>query len=236
MSMGSPVQLSLGVALKDESTFANFYVKEANQQLVAALQQLANQPSGQNHVIWGAPGCGLTHLLQAVCHDAYNNDIAIQYLPMKDLMGFDANEICEGLDGVDLICIDGIDAICGNRNWELAFFHLFNRMKDAGHTIIFSSHTSPPSLPILLPDLKSRILSCVVYHVERLSDSEKQQAMIIRAKARGLEMSEDVAKFILQRASRDTNELFYLLNRLDDASLQQQRKLTIPFVKDTLHL
>lgn len=232
--MGTPVQLSLGVALKDEATFANFLTKPPNAQAVNALQQLARGRDTSNHVFWGAPGCGLTHLLQAVCHNAYMNKISLQYLPVRELLRFDANQICEGLDNLQLICIDGIDAICGNRSWEVAFFHLFNKMKDAGHTILFSSHTSPPSLPIVLPDLKSRVLSGVIYHVESLTDIEKQEAMIMRAKARGMEMPEEVAKYILQRASRDTNKLFKLLNQLDDASLQQQRKLTIPFVKDTL--
>ena len=237
MTMGTPVQLSLGIALKDEATFANFFEKEANAQAFAALKAIASestQTEPVNLIVWGAPGCGLTHLLQAVCHDAYESGKSIQYLPMNDVIGFDANDICDGLEGVDLVCIDGIDAICGHRSWEHAFFHLYNKMKDAGHCMVFSSHTSPPSLPIILPDLKSRILASVVYHIESLADDEKQKAMIMRAQARGMEMSEEVAKYILQRASRDTNELFYLLNRLDDASLQQQRKLTIPFVKETL--
>ena len=59
-------------------------------------------------------------------------------------------------------------------------------------------------------------------------------ALQLRAKGRGMEMSDEVAKFILSRAPRDTNDLFHLLDHLDDASLQQQRKLTIPFVKDVL--
>ncbi|VUD51368.1 DnaA regulatory inactivator Hda [Thalassocella blandensis] len=234
--MGSPVQLSLGVALKDEATFANFFEKDANAQVLAALKNLTATSSSeaQNIIIWGAPGCGVTHLLQAVCHDAYEARKSLQYLPMNELIGFDANDICEGLEGIDLVCIDGVDAICGNRSWEHAFFHLYNKIKEAGHTLVFSSHTSPPSLPILLPDLKSRLLASVVYHVESLTDTEKQNAMIMRAQARGMEMSEDVAKYIMQRAPRDTSELFELLDRLDDASLQQQRKLTIPFVKETL--
>lgn len=233
--MGTPVQLSLGVALRDEATFVNFHEKDANAQVLAALQSLAHSgDEAQNIMIWGAPGCGVTHLLQAVCHDAYEVQKTLQYLPMNDVIGFDANDICEGLEGLDIVCIDGIDAICGNRSWEHALFHLYNRMKDAGRTLVISSHTSPPSLPILLPDLKSRLLASVVYHVESLTDNEKQDAMIMRAQARGMEMPMEVAKYILQRASRDTNELFDLLNRLDDASLQQQRKLTIPFVKETL--
>ncbi len=236
MATTSPVQLSLHVSLSDEATFANYYASgETNSQAIAALKQFSSGAGENGLMIWGARGAGLTHLLQAVCHDATENQLAIQYIPMRHMIGYSAEDICEGLDGVEIVVFDGIDYICGNKNWEHELFHLFNRIKDRGHKILFSSHTSPPSLPILLADLKSRLLGCVIYHIESMSDSEKEQALIARAAARGMDLSEEVARFILSRASRDTQELFYLLHRLDDASLQQQRKLTIPFVKDVLN-
>ena len=65
---------------------------------------------------------------------------------------------------------------------------------------------------------------------EKLHDAF-EAALRMRAKARGMEMSAEVAQFILNRAPRDMNDLFDLLERLDVVSLQEQRKLTIPFVK-----
>ena len=51
---------------------------------------------------------------------------------------------------------------------------------------------------------------------------------------RGLQMSDEVGRFILTRGERSMSALFELLERLDQASLQAQRKLTIPFLKETL--
>jgi DnaA family protein len=70
--------------------------------------------------------------------------------------------------------------------------------------------------------------------VHNLSDEDKQQALQMRARARGLELGDEVAQYIIQRLPRDTNELFWQLQRLDHASLAEQRKLTIPFVKKVL--
>lgn len=42
--------------------------------------------------------------------------------------------------------------------------------------------------------------------------------------------------FLLNRLDRDLTYLFSVLEKLDKASLQAQRKLTIPFVKEQLHL
>ncbi|MBX2858232.1 MAG: DnaA regulatory inactivator Hda [Cellvibrionaceae bacterium] len=234
MSTDTPIQLSLGVSLRDDRTFKNFYSADGvNQQVLSAIKGLA-EGVNDNLIIWGRRGSGLTHLLQAACHDASNNAFSIQYLPLHDMLGYAAEDVCDGLAHVDLVCIDGIDSICGNRQWERAVFNLFNDIRDAGNCLLFASHTSPPALPILLADLKSRLLSCTVYHVEKLSDDDKRVAMIKRAAARGMEMPQDVARFILNRACRDTSTLFELLDCLDDASLQKQRKLTIPFVKEVL--
>lgn len=232
-----PVQLSLGVKLNDDCTFHNFHPSsDNNRQVLATLKNFVATPSDKNLVVWGAPGAGLTHLLQAVCHEVWARKRSVQYLPLREMIGFSAEDICDGLEEAEYICLDGIDQICGVREWENALFHLYNNIRDAGHCLLISSHTSPPSLPIVLADLRSRVLGCVRYHVESLSDSGKQSALILRAAARGLELPEDVARYILTRAPRDTNELFDMLNTLDEASLQHQRKLTIPFVKEVLLL
>ncbi len=232
-----PIQLSLGVTLKDECTFDNFYAaSEVNVQTLQALKKFSLKESEKNILIWGAPGSGLTHLLQAVCHEVWDAGTSVQYLPLRDMLGFSAHEICDGLEEAEYVCLDGVDQICGVKEWEIALFHLYNNIKDAGHHLLISSHTSPPSLPIVLADLRSRVLGCVRFHVESMGDNEKQTAMIMRTAARGLELPGEVARFILSRASRDTNELFYMLDVLDEASLQHQRKLTIPFVKEVLNL
>lgn len=228
------VQLSLGVSLRDDATFHNFYKGQGNALVVHALKQFSQGEGEQNIVLWGRSGAGLTHLLQASCHAAHQQQLDIQYLPMKEMTSFEPKPVCEGLDRFPLVCIDDIEQICGNRRWEQTVFHLFNRLRDAGHRLLIASHTSPSALPLLLPDLKSRLLGSVIYHLHPLDDAAKASALQMRAKARGMDMPEEVSRFILSRAPRDSSQIFALLNVLDNASLQHQRKLTIPFVKEVL--
>jgi DnaA family protein len=232
--LSSPLQLSLGISLKDDATFDNFYVVDGNAQALHALREFSIGRGEGNLLLWGNRGAGLTHLLQACCHTAFEQGISVQYLPLRDLVGYAPEDVCEGLEKVSLVCLDSVDEICGRPNWELTLFHLYNRLRDAGHRLLIASHTSPVSLPVVLPDLKSRWLSSVIYHLQELKDQEKAMALRVRAKGRGLEMTDEVAKYILSRAPRDTNDLFNLLNRLDEASLQLQRKLTVPFVRGVL--
>lgn len=230
-----PTQLSLGIALRDDATFDNFYAADdASAEAVAALKKTSRRQGEPSLVIWGARGSGVTHLLQACSHEASANEVTVQYLPLQELAGYAPEDICEGLEALELVCLDGLDEVCGNRQWERAVFHLFNNLRDAGHKLVIAAHTSPPSLPIVLPDLKSRLLGSPFYHLRSLTDPQKKDVLQKRARARGIDMSDEVATFILNRAPRDTAELFVILNQLDEESLQQQRKLTIPFVKTVL--
>jgi len=231
-----PQQLSLGISLADDATFANFYAAPDSPaaQIIHALKYFFEEDSEHCIYMWGATGAGLSHLLQASCHYASGFCFSAQYLPMAELVRFSPYDILDELEDVDLVCLDGIQAIAGNEAWEQALFNFFNRSKDSGRRLLLTADASPMELPVNLPDLQSRLGWGLVFQLPEMSDTDKQQALQMRARARGLELADDVAQFILHRAPRKTAELFKCLDRLDNASLAEQRKLTIPFVKQVL--
>uniref|UniRef100_UPI00356A356C DnaA ATPase domain-containing protein n=1 Tax=Halopseudomonas sp. TaxID=2901191 RepID=UPI00356A356C len=64
------MQLPLSVKLSDEATFGNFFAGP-NEQAVKAVEALADlhaSPADFSLYLWGAPGSGRSHLLQAACH------------------------------------------------------------------------------------------------------------------------------------------------------------------------
>lgn len=231
-----PVQLSLGISLQDEATFNNFYFAGDNDTAVLALQQVSQGNGELNTVIWGQVGSGLSHLLQSCCHQAFRLGLTVQYLPLRELSVYAPEQVCDGLESCQLVCLDDVDCIAGDEHWEVAVFHLYNRLRERGHSLLMACHGSPASLGVRLADLQSRIMGSVVFQIHPLSDEGKTTALSLRARNRGMDMAEDVARYILARVPRDTAALFTLLNTLDDASLQHQRKLTIPFVKSVLNL
>jgi DnaA family protein len=142
--------------------------------------------------------------------------------------------VLESMEQLPLVALDNIQAIAGKADWEEALFHLFNRIRDRQGHLLIAANNSPKNLGINLPDLVSRLTWGMVYQVEPLEDDDKVQALLLRAKRRGLNMGDDVARFILTRGPRDMQGLFDLLDTLDQASLSAQRKLTIPFIKAEL--
>lgn len=236
--MLEPQQLSLGVTLNDDATFDNFHAPSgsSNAQASALVRAQAEGLGEQVVFLWGAPGVGLTHLLQAGCHRAHDSGLSFQYLPLQELIEVEPHHLFEGLEALEYICIDNLEAVAGRADWEEALFHLFNRVREQGHRLLLAAHKGPHQLPIELADLRSRLQWGVTWQLQALADIDKQQALRQRARARGLELSDEVAQYILQRVSRDMDELFRCLQRLDQASLAAQRKLTIPFVKKVLSI
>jgi len=236
--VNSPQQLSLGVNLNDDATFENFYAP-ANSHNALVVNSLRQQLSGAGEAfiyLWGAPGCGLTHLLQASCHQAQALDLAFQYLPLRELVGYAPGELLVGLEELDFVCLDCLASVAGRADWELAIFNLFNQLRERGGRLLVAAEFGPQELSVELKDLRSRLQWGLTYQVQNLTDEEKQGALQMRARARGLELGDEVTQFIIQRLPRDTNLLFLQLSRLDHASLAEQRKLTIPFVKRVLGL
>ena len=227
-------QLPLAISLDDRASFSNTYVSKANQLLVNRLKHLSLNSHSDSIFLWGSKDSGLTHLLEAIQNA--HQELAIQYLPLNLLKTYEPEEIISGVEAMDLVCIDDLEAIAGLAPWEQNLFHLFNRLKDADKPLIIASHTSARQLPLQLPDLKSRCQWLTLYKLHTLSDSEKMELLQYRAKNLGMAIADEVAYFLIKRISRSTHQLVELLEKLDRQSLAAQRKITIPFVKKILEL
>jgi DnaA family protein len=231
--MENPQQLLLGVGLNDDATFENFYVSDSNHQLLQFLQTKVESLQEGLLCLWGRKSAGKTHLLQATCHHFANINIPSIYLPIKDCheMG---PEILDGLEYLGLVCLDDLDQVLENQEWELALFNLYNRTRDSGAALLFSSQQAPIHLSIELPDLRSRLQSGMVFPLHDLTDKEKAAMFRMRASHMGINIPDSVVEFILLRSDREVTSLLDVLFRLDRQSLEQKRRITIPLVKQTM--
>lgn len=231
-----PVQLPLGIRLRDDATFANYYAG-ANAAAQGYIERACHAHSDvwvDSFIwLWGKAGSGRSHLLQAACLRAEEQGLRALYLPLQDCLDY-GPEVLEGVEFCDLLALDDVQLVVGQPIWEQALFHAFNRLRDAGKRLLISADCSPRQLAIGLPDLHSRFNLALVFHLQELDDEEKLRALQLRASRRGLYLSDEVGRFLLGRLTRSMDALFAALERLDQASLQARRKLTIPFVKDVL--
>ena len=229
----SQQQLTLPVTLRDDATLDNFLPLAGSEALLGALQQ--QLAAGGETVIYlhGGEGSGKSHLLQACCHRV---DTGAVYLPLAELADYSPQAVLADVAGMRLICLDDLDAVAGDAAWELALFDLYNRAQETGARLLLAANASPRGMALQLEDLRSRLSWGVVYHLPSYDDQEKKVVLQYRALRRGLTLSDEVANYLVSRTPRGMDSLLQVLDRLDRASLEQRRALSIPFVKQTLGL
>ena len=139
-----------------------------------------------------------------------------------------------GLESCALVCLDDIDAIQGDKQWEEALFHLYNALQAAGVSLLVSARLPPAMLPVVLPDLRSRLQSLLVLPLALPDDEALLAALMLRARSRGMTLEAEVGRYILSRATRSMADLVAVLDVLDARSLSAGRRLSIPFVREAL--
>jgi DnaA family protein len=220
-------QLSLQIALQDETTFDNFF---ARQSLAPLLDSLRRPKAEALQFLHGGSSEGKSHLLQALCHAT---DGAL-YLPLAGLAAASPEDLLQDLESCALLALDDLESIAGDSQWEEALFHLINRARAAHCPLWLAARRPANDLGIQLADLRSRLAGGLTWAIVAASDDEKQRILQFRAERRGLLLPEAVVQYLCARDSRALADLMETLDLLDKASLQLQRPLTVPLVRDVM--
>ncbi len=219
---------------RDQSAVFQSYYAGGNEEVLGALRNLSAVAAAQLVYLWGPTGTGKSHLLQAMCHAASTSlGRAVSYLPLREA-AVHGPQICEGLESCALVCIDDLETVAGDHDWEHGLFALFNRLRDGGRTMVASGTVAPRASPIVLADLRSRLEWGLVYQIHPLTDEDKRGLLLERGRQRGLTLDAGVVDYVLRHHPRDVSSLCAFVERLDKASLSAHRHVTIPFVKSLL--
>ena len=213
-------QMILELAPPPAATLDNFFPGH-NGAAVAAIGA-ALRGAERLVYLWGEAGAGKTHLLQAFVYAARASGMRACYaLPPQ----FDACLPVEALAADDLEQLDLESQLCA--------FDAFNALQALGGAIVAAGDRPPKDLP-LREDLRTRIGAGVVLQVNPLTDEEKRAALLTYADSRGLKLGEDIIGYLLSRHARDMGNLVALIDALDRYSLQTQRAITLPLLREAL--
>src|ERR1700730_6157249 len=212
-------QIPLGLRLPDRAVFASF-LPARNSEAVEHARRLASGELAGITWMCGSGGAGKSHLLQAICAAA-SERMRAGYVPLAQVSGLGVG-VLEGLPQLQCLCLDDIDQVAGQADWERGIFGVLREMEDAGGRLIASAQTPPALAPWTLADLGSRCAAGAVFQLRVLDESEQQAALQLRAGVRE------------RRSPRSVPSLYEVLYPLDEAARAAQRRLTIPFIREVL--
>jgi DnaA family protein len=216
-------QLLLDLGLPVEPTLANF-VPGRNAPLMFLLESLAAGGRNERHLhIWGSQGSGKSHLLRALGTLPTARYLNCQAQGALDLR-FDA--------AVTLWCVDDVEA--ASAELQIGLFALVNAVRDHPESALVTAGIAAPLHLELREDLRTRLGWGPVFQVEPLDDAERAAALSGKASARGLELSDEVRNYLLTHFSRDMSSLVELIDALDRYTLERQRILTVPLIREWL--
>ncbi|MDX1376274.1 MAG: DnaA/Hda family protein [Burkholderiales bacterium] len=198
-------QLPLEITRPPEPTLENF-IPGPNAEALARVRALATGALDECVVyLWGAPGTGRSHLLQAAARAA-NARAPGALVPADDV---------ERLDSAG----------------QQALFSAINAARDGGAAVL-AAGAAPPAQLDLRADLASRLGWGLVYQLQPLADAHKAAWLRADAARRGLRLEDGVIDYLLTRLPRDLPSLATLLARLDRYALARKRAITLPLVRE----
>ncbi|WP_045738949.1 DnaA regulatory inactivator Hda [Xanthomonas sp. MUS 060] len=201
--------------------------------LLAHLHAVAAGVAADWVYLSGPTGTGKTHLALALCAAAEQAGRSAAYLPLQAATGR-LRDALEALEGRDLVALDGLEAVAGQREDEVALFDFHNRARSAGVTLLYTAQAMPDGLALCLPDLHSRLAQCTRIALPPLEDADRAAVLRERAQRRGLVLEDAAIDWLLTHVGRDLAGLIGLLERLDRESLAAQRRVTLPFLRRVL--
>ena len=237
----------MNAKLNPRYTFDTFVVGANNKFAHAASLSVAESPGREYNplFIYGGPGLGKTHLMQAIAHFILQNKPSTRIIYVtsevftNEVIDFIRNnraaEFRNKYRNIDVILIDDIQFIIGKESTQEEFFHTFNFLYENGKQIILSSDQPPKNFTTLDERLRSRFEMGLSVDISA-PDYETRMA-ILRKKEEldGYTIDNEIIKYIATNIKTNIRELEGALTKMVAYSkLHPQSTLTLEIARENL--
>lgn len=233
--MNKPKQLIFPFQINQKASFDSFFCSPDNQNLMTRLADIVSSPDTSESIIHGEEGSGKSFLMQAICNELSSAEKQFAFIPMKKAFNMGV-EIFQNLGSLDAVCIDDLQLILANQDWETALFNLINECQQSNCSLMLSlGGTQPLDESVILPDLLSRIKRMEFIALHAVQDEFFNQAIDFVAQQLDIKIEEAELEFLLKHQTRIFSLLVENIITLDNQAASLKRKITIPLIKETLN-
>ncbi len=226
--MNNPKQLTFPWIKQNIASFDDFYFDPKNFELKKNLLE-----GNDDLFLYGIKKSGKSFLLQSVCNFYDSKNKSSLYVPISDVKKYGIS-FMDSLDNLDVICIDDIDLINCDKEWEIAIFNLINDCLISKCRLIFSSAFNPSSIKFELKDLISRIKKMDHVELFPVSEDKLNDALNFICNLRSINLGEKEINYLVTYSKRNISDLVNIINKLDKTSMQLKRKITVPLIKEVI--
>jgi chromosomal replication initiator protein len=230
---------------RPEYRFSNFIESKGSRFALSCVQELCSGDAVPYKTLYlsGASGLGKTHLLMSIGNHLAETDSSAKalYVHCRDLIE-SLNRIESVLPGnlgapgseVDFLLLDDIDRITGNLPAQEALYRVYNQTLEQGGKMVFAGRTPADQLEKTESFLTSRFKWGMTAELLPMDDEAIAQLIQKLAGDLGLDIPEKIITYLLNRIPRDFQSVKNAVTLINEESLRQKHKVTLPLVKNAL--
>ena len=232
---------------RPEYRFDNFIVSNGSSfAWTCARRMCSGDPvTYQSLYLSGPRGLGKTHLLMSIGNHLAetNSDAKALYVHCQDLIeslsrgdsGLPGNLGTAGSE-IDFLLLDNIDQITGHLPAQEALYRVYNHTLEQGGKMVFAGRTPADQLEKTESFLTSRFKWGMTAELLPMDDEATAQLIQKLAENLSLGIPDKITTYLLSRIPRDFQSVKNAVTRINEESLQQKHKVTLPLVKTALGL
>ena len=205
--------------LNHKYSLDNFVVGSNNDLAVSAARSIIDSPGDRYNpfFLYGGPGLGKTHLVQAIGNELLKKDpnLKIFYTPISHFYSdfIDAVKLGRGKDfnlkfrKLDVLIIDDFQFIVGKEKSQEEFFNIFNDLYQLNKQIIVTSDRLPSQIKSVDERLASRLTWAGAFDLQLPKFEDKCAILRAKAELMGAEIEPEAIEYIAENVNTNIRDL-----------------------------
>lgn len=205
--------------LNSKYTLDNFVVGSNNDLAVSAAKSIIDSPGSRYNpfFLYGGPGLGKTHLVQAIGNELLRRDpsLKILYTPISHFYSdfIDAIQNGKGKDfsrkfqKLDVLIIDDFQFIVGKEKSQEEFFNIFNDLYQLNKQIIITSDRLPSQIKSVDERLASRLTWAGAFDLQLPKFEDKCAILRLKAEMMGADIEPEAIEYIAENVNTNIRDL-----------------------------
>ena len=205
--------------LNSKYTLDNFVVGSNNDLAVSAARGIIDNPGGRYNpfFLYGGPGLGKTHLVQAIGNELLrrNPNLKILYTPIshfysefvESIRSEKGKEFYKKYQKLDVLIIDDFQFIVGKEKSQEEFFNIFNDLYQANKQIIVTSDRLPNQIKSVDERLASRLTWGGAFDLQLPKFEDKCAILKSKAEFEGVDIEDEAIEYIAENVNTNIRDL-----------------------------